>query len=103
MASRTHSPVRPLRTRATWITYVQVGLWVWVLYSFGPSLQSVNGETPMASHLLAIYGAAAALGSIIGGILFVRLTHALGRGRVLRLSSVIIIAAVAIYTSGLPA
>ena len=77
-------------------------MWVWFMYSVGPTLQLIDKEAPISATVLALYGSGIAVGTVIAGLVITRLTHRWGRGRLVRRGSYLIIIAVLVFTSGMP-
>ncbi|UAC01473.1 MFS transporter [Dactylosporangium vinaceum] len=61
--------------------YVQLSLWVYFLYGFGPVAPILRDELRISRTLAGLHGTAFAAGGIIGGLILPRLTRRLGRGR----------------------
>ncbi|MFN8157281.1 MAG: MFS transporter [Candidatus Nanopelagicales bacterium] len=89
-----------LRDRSTWITYVQVGLFGYFLYSFGPTIALLRDETGTTRAVAALHGTAMAVGSVVVGLAAPFVVKAIGRGHMMRAGSVLVAIGLAIYVTG---
>lgn len=92
-----------IRSRALLISYAQLTAYGWFLYAFGSSVALLRDETGISRTVASLHGTALSLGGITIGLLGVRIIGGLGRGRALRLASLLIITGLLGYTSGGPA
>ncbi|GAA4247514.1 hypothetical protein GCM10022255_023700 [Dactylosporangium darangshiense] len=74
---------RLVRDRLTWVMYVQLALWVYFLYGFGPVAPLLRDELHISRTLAGLHGTAFAAGGIIGGAVLPVLTRRLGRHRLI--------------------
>ncbi len=91
-----------VRDRTTWLAYVQIGLFGYFLYAFGPSIALLRDEHHYTRTLASLHGTAMALASITVGLLGVTIVRRIGRGAMLRLGSVAMGTGVLIYTGFSP-
>jgi fucose permease len=89
-----------LRDRSTWITYVQVGLFGYFLYSFGPTIALLRDETGTSRTVASLHGTAMAIGSIVVGLSAPYVVKAVGRGHLMRGGSVLVALGLALYVAG---
>lgn len=89
-----------LRDRATWITYVQVGLFGYYLYAFGPTIALLRDETGTSRAVASLHGTAMAVGAVLIGFAVPAIVKRTGRGRMMRLGSVLLTAGLVVYVSG---
>ncbi len=91
-------PGRPLRDKATWITYFQLSCFAWFMYGFGASQALLRDDQGTTRAVSALHSTSLATAGIISGLITSRFIERWGRGMVLRLGSVGTIAGVLIYT-----
>ena len=58
-----------VRDRATWLSYVQMGLFGYFLYAFGPSIALLRDDHGYTRTVASLHGTAMAVGSITVGLL----------------------------------
>ncbi len=99
---RVAAPVRHavLRDRSTWITYVQVGLFGYFLYSFGPSIALLRDESGTSRAIASLHGTAMAVGSVAVGLAAPYVVRGIGRGRMMRTGSLLVAVGLALYVAG---
>jgi MFS family permease len=68
--------------RATRLTLLQLGMWGYFLYAFGPSVPFLRDDLGISSALAGLHPTAMSGGAILAGIFGVRLVRRFGRGRV---------------------
>ncbi|MEU7870223.1 MFS transporter [Dactylosporangium sp. NPDC049140] len=91
---------RLVRDRLTWVMYVQLALWVYFLYGFGPVAPILRDELHISRTLAGLHGTAFAVGGVVGGLMLPGLTRRLGRGRLIWIGlACISTAAVGMYTA----
>ena len=100
----TRAASRPsvVRDRATWLSYVQMGLFGYFLYAFGPSIALLRDDHGYTRTVASLHGTAMAVGSITMGLLGVTVVRRIGRGPMLRLGSVTLSAGLLVYTGFSP-
>jgi predicted MFS family arabinose efflux permease len=86
-----------IRTRLTWLTYAQLGVYGFFLYGFGPSVPLQRDDLHISSAVGGLYGTALATGSILGGLVFARVTARIGRPATLRVGLLGLAAGIAVY------
>ncbi|MEV6925945.1 MFS transporter [Dactylosporangium sp. NPDC051485] len=74
---------RLVRDRPTWVMYVQLALWVYFLYGFGPVAPLLRDEFHVSRTLTSLHGTAFAAGGVFGGAVLPMLTRRLGRHRLI--------------------
>ena len=89
---------RPVRDRATWLEYIQLGFWAAFLYAFGATNALLRDEQGTTRSVAGFHGTALAIGGLLGGLIAARLIDSWGRGRLLRMSAIAATASIAIYT-----
>ena len=87
------------RDRATWLTYVQVGLFGYFLYAFGPSIALLRDDQGTSRAVASLHGTAMALGAVVTGFAAPYVVHRIGRGHMLRLGSLLLATGLAIYVA----
>lgn len=70
------------RDLVTWLIYLQLALWGYFNYGFGPIVPLLRDEQGTSAALAGLHSTAIAVGAVIGGALFAPLSHRFGRGRV---------------------
>ena len=68
---------RLVRDRLTWVIYVQLALWCYFLYGFGPVAPLLRDEQHISRSLASLHGTAFAVGGIVGGAVIPALTRRL--------------------------
>ncbi|HZM78154.1 MAG TPA: MFS transporter [Candidatus Limnocylindrales bacterium] len=71
------------RTPVTWLTYIQLGLYCYYLYAFGPVVALLRDEQGVSNTLASLHTTTMALGAMGGGWVFPLLAKRFGRPRVL--------------------
>ncbi len=69
-----------MRTPLTWLIYVQLGLYAYFLYSFGPVVGFLRDEQGLSNAQASLHSAALAVGAMLGGALFPVFSQRFGRG-----------------------
>ncbi|GAB7043896.1 MULTISPECIES: MFS transporter [Catenuloplanes] len=69
------------RDRATWLIYVQLGLWGYFLYGFGPVVPLLRDEQGTTAAVAGLHSTALAVGGLLSGVLYPPLSRRLGRAR----------------------
>ncbi len=69
-----------MRTPLTWLIYVQLSLYAYFLYGFGPVVGFLRDEQGTSNALASLHTAALAVGAMVGGSLFAWFTRRFGRG-----------------------
>jgi predicted MFS family arabinose efflux permease len=86
-----------VRTRLTWLTYAQLGVYGFFLYGFGPSVPLQRDDLHVSSAIGGLHGTALASGSVIAGFLFARVSARIGRATTLRVGLLGLAAGIAVY------
>lgn len=74
---------RLVRDRLTWVIYLQLSLWCYFLYGFGPVAPLLRDELHISRTLASLHGTGFAVGGIIGGAVIPALTRRYGRHRLI--------------------
>nr|BFE63377.1 MFS transporter [Dactylosporangium thailandense] len=91
---------RLVRDRLTWVLYVQLALWVYFMYGFGPVAPILRDELHISRTLAGLHGTAFAVGGVLGSLVLPNLTRRLGRARLIWIGlACISVAAVGMYTA----
>ena len=72
-----------IRTRLTWLVYVQLALYAYVLYGFGPSVALLRRDLGFSHTVGGLYATALAGGAVVAGLVGRRAVDRLGRGPLL--------------------
>ncbi len=86
-----------VRTRLTWLTYGQLGVYGFFLYGFGPSVPLQRDDLQVSSAIGGLHGTALATGSILAGLVFARVSTRIGRAAALRVGLLGLAAGIAVY------
>lgn len=97
-----HAPIRPVRDRRTFLSYAQMGMFGWFLYTLGPSMAFLRDETGMSRTISSLYPVVAAVGGIIAGLLVASIVRRFGRGWLLRGGSISLAIGITLFISGGP-
>lgn len=98
----THAPTVPRRDRRTWVSYAQMGAYGFFVYALGASQILLRDEQQTSRTIAGLHGSGWALGIVIMSFASPRISARIGRGRAMRLGSILMIAGILGYTSGLP-
>jgi fucose permease len=71
------------RDRVTWLVYMQLGLYGYVLYGIGASIQLLRDEQDVSRTVSGLHGTALAVGALVTGLVGARLVRRFGRGAAL--------------------
>jgi predicted MFS family arabinose efflux permease len=88
----------PQRDRLTWISYSQLALFAWLMYALGATNALLRDDQGTSRTMAGLHSTSLAVSGIIAGLLASRLIAGLGRGVVLRLASIGLIAGVVAYS-----
>jgi predicted MFS family arabinose efflux permease len=82
-ATDAHVPtsIRASADRATRLTLLQLGMWGYFLYAFGPSVPFLRDDFGISSAMAGLHSTAMSIGAIIAGTIGVRFITMHGRGR----------------------
>jgi MFS family permease len=72
-----------IRTRLTWLVYVQLSLYAYFLYGFGPSVNLLRADLGVSRALGGLHGTALAAGAVLAGLSGRWAVARFGRGRLL--------------------
>ncbi|HST66558.1 MAG TPA: MFS transporter [Mycobacteriales bacterium] len=85
------------RTRLTWLTYAQLGVFGFFLYGFGPSVPLQRDDLHLSSAVGGLHGTALATGSTLAGFLYARVSARIGRAATLRIGLLGLAAGIVVY------
>lgn len=85
------------RDLATWLIYLQLGLWGYFNYGFGPIVPLLRDEQGTSAAVAGLHSTAIAVGAVAGGALYPHLSRRFGRGPVLWACQAVIAACVLGY------
>ncbi|WP_155374329.1 MFS transporter [Catellatospora vulcania] len=85
------------RDLATWLIYLQLGLWGYFNYGFGPIVPLLRAEQGTSAAVAGLHSTAIAVGAVAGGALYPHLSRRFGRGPVLWACQAVIAASVLGY------
>lgn len=88
-----------VRDRLTWLVYLQLGIYGYVLYGLGPSIQLLREDQDVSRTISGFHGTALAIGAVAAGIAGPRLVQRMGRDVALWGGLVTACAGVAIFCS----
>lgn len=71
---------RLVHDRITWLIYAQLGVWGYFLYGFGPVVPLLRDEQGTTAAVAGLHSTGIAVGSLLGGFLFPRVSRRYGRG-----------------------
>lgn len=63
----------------TWMVYLQIGVYGWVLYSMGPAIQLLREETGVSKTISGLHGTAMAVGALATGAIGASVVQRIGR------------------------
>ena len=92
---------RPKRDRPTWVSYSQLGVYAYLLYTFGVAITFLRDEEGISRQIASLHGTALAIGAIVGAAITPALTRRFGRGPILRLAAIGMFVGVLLNVSGL--
>jgi predicted MFS family arabinose efflux permease len=93
---------RPIRTKPTWVAYLQMGAYGAFVYALGASQILLRDEQQTSRTVAGLHGSAWALGLVIMSLFSASITLRIGRGRAMRVGSIVMVLGILGYTSGLP-
>ncbi len=88
------------RDRLTWLVYASLGVYGFFVYSFGPTVPLLREDQGTSRAVSGLHSTALAVGAIVSGLVFARLTARFGRGRVLAWGFIGLAVGVGLYVSG---
>lgn len=77
--AETAGAARLHRDRVTWLVYLQLGVYGYVLYALGPAVQLLREETGVSKTVSGLHGTAMALGALTTGLVGARIVGRIGR------------------------
>lgn len=98
---RSTTPTERLRSagfdRPTLHALLQLGMWGFWLYGFGPSVPLLRDDFGVSSALAGLHSTASALGAIVAGTLGVRVVNRIGRGAARTTGGYLLVVGAALY------
>lgn len=91
---------QPIRDKSTWVSYFQATCFGWFVYGFGATLPFLRDDLGISSTLASFHSLAMATGSVSAGLATRFLMGKLGRGRLLRNSSIFAMVGLSMYGLG---
>ncbi len=88
-----------LRDSPTRISYVQLALYGFFLYAFGPSLSLLRDEQGTSRTVASLHGTALSIGAVTAAFACPWLVRKVGRGNVLRLGSAVLVVGTLLYVA----
>ena len=88
---------KPVHDRPTIMAFASMSTWSWFVYAFGASLALLRDDQGSSTTISGLHGTSLAIGGVIGAAIAPALSNRIGRGNVLRLSSIGAAIAIAIY------
>lgn len=88
------------RDHLTWLIYASLGVYGFFVYCFGPTVALLREDEGTSRAVSGLHSTALAVGAIVSGLVFARLTLRVGRGRVLAGGLIGLAAGVGLYVSG---
>lgn len=73
------APIRLTRDRATWLIYLQLGVFATYLYGLSAALPMLRADLGVSQTVAGLHGTAMAIGGILTGLALPRLTRRIGR------------------------
>ncbi len=72
-----------VRDRLTWLVYLQLGVYGYILYGLGPAIRLLRDDQDISKTLSGLHGTAMALGAVAVGLVGSRVVQRVGRSRAL--------------------
>lgn len=72
-----------VRDRMTWLVYLQLGVYGYILYGLGPSIRLLRDDQDISKTLSGLHGTALAVGAVTVGVIGPRVVQRIGRSRAL--------------------
>lgn len=91
---------QPTRDKTTWVSYFQATCFGWFVYGFGATLPFLRDDLGITSTVASFHSLAMATGSVSAGFATRALMGKLGRGRLLRTSSLFAMVGLTMYGLG---
>lgn len=88
-----------IRDRLTWLVYLQLGIYGYILYGLGPSIQLLRDDQDVSRTVSGFHGTALAVGALVAGVTGPRVVQRVGRHVALWGGLVTACAGVAIFCS----
>jgi fucose permease len=88
---------KPVHDRPTLMAFASMSTWSWFVYAFGASLALLRDDQGTSTTIGGLHGTSLAIGGVIGAALAPMLSNRIGRGNVLRLSSIGAAISIAVY------
>lgn len=88
------------RDRLTWVVYASLGVYGFFIYSFGPTVPLLREDQGTSRAVSGLHGTALAIGAIVSGLFFARLSDRVGRGLLISGGLIGVAAGILVYVSG---
>ena len=88
------------RDRLTWVVYACLAVYGFFIYSFGPTVPLLREDQGTSRAVSGLHGTALAVGAVVSGLLFARLSERIGRGRLLSGGLIGVSVGLVVYTAG---
>jgi fucose permease len=88
---------KPVHDRPTIMAFASMSTWSWFVYAFGASLALLRDDEHTSTTIGGLHGTALAVGGVIGAAIAPALSNRIGRGNLMRLSSIGAAIAILIY------
>lgn len=72
-----------VRDRLTWLVYLQLGVYGYILYGLGPSIRLLRDDQEISKTLSGLHGTGMALGAVVVGLIGPQVVQRIGRSRAL--------------------
>ncbi len=92
------------RDRVTWLLYLQLGIYGYFLYGFGPSVPLLRAEQGVSRTLSGLHGTALAAGTLVAATVTAHVVQRRGRAVALWAGEIVLVLGVLLYvgTTALP-
>ncbi len=87
------------RDRLTWVVYASLGVYGFFIYSFGPTVPLLREDQGTSRAVSGLHSTALAVGAVVSGLLFARLSARVGRGRLMSGGLIGVAAGILLYVS----
>ena len=89
-----------MRDRATWVTYTQAVGFGWFVFGFGPALGLLRDDLGISRSMASLHSVFMTIAGLVASLLIPRFITSIGRGRILRASSFVMIVGLGIFCTG---
>ncbi|MFD9737670.1 MFS transporter [Umezawaea sp. NPDC059074] len=88
------------RDRTTWTLYVQLSVFGYFLYGFGPSVSLLGHDNALSDGVAALHGTSFAIGAVAAGLTSAVVIRRLGRTRLQALALLLLVVGAFVYCLG---